>query len=280
MTKLKPPPIRRPVPKSATSTGNKTFTVHAWTGENEGEKVLIYGPSGMGKTTLATTTPKPVFVGIDDGGRKIRNPITSEALMAVNGVESFEDVRTVLQGNALDGFETIVIDTVTELQHMALEATFHRVPAGKNQTAKTIEDYGFHKGYRHWYDTMRLVLTDCDRHVRAGRNIVLLAQSRTIRRANAGGEDFLQEAPDLYHDKNVSILDVYKSWVDHVFKLDYANMVVDKGKAGSSNERAVYVHPEIHFIAKSRTISADYPVVSFSEPADDSIWKLVFGSDE
>jgi len=260
---------------------NKTFSVADWTGETEGEKIILYGRSGIGKTTLASMVPDPVWIGLDDGGRKIRHPLTGKPLLRVPDIETFEDVRAALQSAVFDGHGSIVLDTATELQAWGQPATFRRVLTEKGNTAQNIEDYGFHKGYRYWYDTMRLVLGDLDRHVRAGRNVILLAQNGTVRRANPGGEDFLVDAPDLYHEKNASILDAYVAWADHVLRIDNSHVVVDKkGKAGSTNERAVFVHPEIHFIAKSRTVPLDYSVVQFASPQDDGIWRLIFGGAE
>ena len=196
----------------------------------------------------------------------------------VDGIETFEDVRAALQSDIFDGYSDIIIDTVTQLQTLALESTFRRVRLSNNDVPKNIEDYGWHKGYRHWYDTMATLLTDCDRHVRDGRNIIMLAQGHTIRWPNAAGEDFIVEAPNLYHGNNVSTLNTFVEWCDHVLRIDYTNIEVDKQKKASSTKTmAVFVHPEAHFIAKSRTIPADYDVVEFAHVADDSIWRLIFG---
>ena len=48
-------------------------------------------------------------------------------------------------------------------------------------------------------------------------------------------------------------------------------------KATSTGNRIIHVHaPEVHYKAKSRTIPYRFPVVSFDNPADDSIWKFLF----
>lgn len=267
--KSAPPPP--PSKHSRQVMTDKTFSIKSWDGNNEGEKIIIHGESGMGKTTLAAQLKDAAWIGLDDGGRKM-------GLNVVDGIETFEDVRAALQSDVFDGYNHIIIDTVTELERWALPATFRRVPAGKGQTANNIEDYGYHKGYRHWYDTMLLILNDCDRHVRAGRSVIMLAQSSTTKRANAGGEDFLVESLDLYHDKNVSTHDAYKSWADQVWRIGYANTVVEGGKVVGSTERAIFTQPETYFVAKSRgTKLHAYPIVTFSEPEDDSIWRLMFG---
>lgn len=255
----------------------KTFIIVDWEGQKEGDKVLIYGDSGIGKTTLASLAPNSVFIGVDDGGRKMTHPVTGKRLKVIPNIMSFADVRDALhQISLFDNYETIVIDNITELERWALPYTFATVPKEKGQIAKNVEDYGWHKGYRYWYDTMRLILQDCDTLVRKGKNIILVAQGTTIETVNTGGENFLKEAPELYHDKNVSTLNAYVSWCDHVFRIGYTSVSVEHQKAASTQERAIFVCPEIHFIAKSRNASLEEcKVISFANKKDDSIWKFL-----
>jgi hypothetical protein len=160
-----------------------------------------------------------------------------------------------------------------------LKWTLENVPAGdKNFKATNIEQYGWGKGYRHTYDTMRLLLPDLDVLVRAGKNVVLLCQSTTESVPNPGGEDFLRDAPKLQpqHGKTPSVIGLFVEWCDHVFKIGYGDITTSKKKASSSGERVIFVHPQVYFTAKSRTIPAEFPVVSFANITDDSIWQFVF----
>ena len=96
-----PPPISRnkkagSAPKAAPAPV-KDYTPQAWKDDGEGERILIYAESGMGKTTLAALAPKPVFIGIDDGGRKIKDPRTGEDLMKVPNIDTYSDLRNALQ---------------------------------------------------------------------------------------------------------------------------------------------------------------------------------------
>ena len=105
-----PPPIAKRVPKTFWAVGE-------WQGDIEGEKIIIHGKYGMGKTTLATMAPAPVFIGLDDGGRKLKDPRTGENLKVVPGVETFQDVRDVLhQVELFDPFETVVLDKCQKIK--------------------------------------------------------------------------------------------------------------------------------------------------------------------
>ena len=274
MNKLPIPKKKTPLFKKPTA---KQFLIQPWVGAQEGEKVILYGKYKLGKSTLAMLLPNPVFIGTDDGGRKLKHPVTGESPNYVHGIEGFGDVRDALQSDIFDSCKTIVIDTVTELQNWALPYMFKTIKAEKKQTVTNIEGYGYGKGYRHLYDTMRFILADCDRHIRASRNVVLLAQNGIIQQTNVAGENYAIEGPDLYQSDKVPIRGTYLAWADHVLKLGYAGIEAQDGKVNPVKQRAVYVHSDATFEAGSRTIPAKYDVVEFNKPSDDSIWRLLFG---
>ena len=79
----KPAPTALKLPPKPTGVAPrtaKTFAVSVWDGKGEGQKIILYGPNGHGKTTLAAMAPNPVFIGLDDGGRQTRNPKTGEEI--------------------------------------------------------------------------------------------------------------------------------------------------------------------------------------------------------
>ncbi len=254
------------------------FKIAPWLGDNEGDKVIVYGLSGIGKTTLCSLLPNAAFIGIDDGGRKIKHPVTGKPLMHIPGISTFSDVREVFrEPGVFDSIDNIIIDNISELEQWALPYCFKKVKDQKGNTVSNIEGYGFHKGYRHWYDQMRFILQDCDGLVRQGKNIIMVAQSTIQKFVQSGAEDFVKEGPELYHDTKVSIMNQYISWSDHVFRIAYSSIKVDGKKASGTTERAVYVHGEPHFYAKSRSITDEkYSVVSFEDKKDDSIWRVLF----
>ena len=283
--KAKPPlpvPPKVAAPPAMAKRVAKKFTVEDWAGDNEGEKIILYGKHGMGKTTLASTAPLPVFIGLDDGGRKIVNPKTGEVLKNIPGIETFQDVRDVLhQVDLFDPYETVVIDTGTQLQHLGLLHTFTTVRGPKDCPKCTnIEQYGYHKGYRHLYDTMHHILGDLDPLVHRGKNVIIVCQRVQAKVSNSGGEDFLSDVPDLQTDAKANIAADYMDWVDNIFMIDHLNITATEGKAVATGGRVIRVHPEIHFEAKSRTLKgADYDTVSFEDAQDDSIWQFLFGGE-
>jgi hypothetical protein len=274
----KAPRISAPAPSVAKPI--KQFSVAPWTGSGQGEKVIIYAPSGMGKTTLAAMAPDPVFIGVDDGGRKIRNPKTGEPVLHVPGIETFDDIRAALQSDVFDDHQTINIDTLTASQEWGLQYTYRTVKGPQNTTAKNIEDYGYSKGYRHLQDTMHLLQADLDKWVRRGKNVLLLCQSATMKERTEGA-DYLKDGPDLSHNSMGSVRNDFIAWADHVFRINWESATVTKDrKIAPVRGRLIQTHPDASFHAKSRgSALADAPLVTFSDPTDDSIWQLLFGGE-
>lgn len=290
--KYTPKPPKQPSAPSPLSPARtpKKFGVEAWRGD-DGEKVVIYGPSGVGKTTLAALAPNPIFIGIDDGARKIKHPVTGEDLQHVTGIETFQDVR-----DAVHQYElwrpgcTLVLDTATKLQELVDEHVIATIMAGdfnSRHKAENLESYGYGKGYKHSLDAYRLILSDLDALVRRGVNVVLLAQQSAQRISNSEGLDYIQDGPKLHHFNNASVrLDVME-WADHVLRVGYHEMAVvaptpmlakqGRGKVTGSAQRAIYTAPTgLHFVAKSRTIKVEGGAVSFESESDGTIWDIMF----
>jgi len=257
----------------------KKFEIQSWIGSTEGEKILEYAITKMGKTTSASTSPDPVFIGVDDGGRKMKHPVTGKHLNYVPGIDCFEDVRAALHSDVFESAGTIVVDTITYIEKWAEERVLDTISKPKSQgggKATNIHDYGYHEGFKHLQNMMCLLLGDFDRWIRKGKNVLLLAQETTLKWKTSSVEDFLMAGPELHHSRTASVALPYMSWVDHIFRISYANQIVTKGKIAPVQERAIQVKADATFFAGSRSLPEEYDIVEFKEPADDSIWRLLF----
>lgn len=281
-TRKPPAPPKRQAPVAKPTVAAKKFETATWDTAKEGQRIIVYADSGMGKTTLESMLPNPKFADFRGGSDKIKHPITGERLVHIPDVKTFDDVRAVChQPGLLELGDSFVIDTGTEFENHGLEWMLLNIPHEKGKPIKRIEDYGYGKGYRHLYDTMRLPLADFDVLIRRGVNVVISCQMQQIEVSHSGGENFLCDVPKLQtaHGKNnnvPSVWGLYTEWADHVFKIGYGNIQASDGKAASTGERVIYVHGQVHFKAKSRTIPSGFPIVSFSHPGDDSIWRFLF----
>ena len=278
----------RPMPpRPGTKTGTKTkpntqFQIEQWDGNKTGEKILLYGETGMGKTTLASMAPNPVFIGLDNGGRKLRQPKTGELLRHIPNINTFDDVREATNACLDFDCETVVVDTGTLLESFAEAYVLKTISGPQNAVCKNLEGYGYGKGYKHLYDAMRLPLLDFDKLIAAGKNVIVICQSVNNKVANPAGEDYLCNEPRLYHSRLYSVLLLWCEWADHIFRIDYQGTWVNKknkqdayGKVTGDTTRIIQTKAETHYKAKSRTL--DEPVISFATKYDDSLWQLMFG---
>lgn len=140
-------------------------------------RILIYGPAGIGKTTLASEFPAAVFLQIEDG-----TPSGLE-LSSFGKLSSYESVIEALTALYTEDHDkkTVVIDSVTELQKLVFAETCRQ--GDEKGNAKTnIEDFGYGKGYvyagRIWQQIMDgLNALRNDR----GMTIILIAHSSVAR---------------------------------------------------------------------------------------------------
>lgn len=111
-------------------------------------KVLLYGVSGTGKTTMAATFPKPIFLDLEGGLLSVRKykPLRypkdpSESI--THYLEVVEFYKLVLSAKN-PPFETIVIDSLNELQLLVTKYVVSKFTGVKRQydDQMTIADYG------------------------------------------------------------------------------------------------------------------------------------------
>ena len=278
-----PPRPQTALPKPGTKPA-KVFSVRAWADDAAVEKIVIYGRSGIGKTSLAATAPNPVFIGIDDGGRRLVHPGTGEKLQHVDGIETFSDLRDALNQDSLwTPGGTLALDTLTKVEPL-IQAHVLETVSVNGQRLTSFRKYGW-DGDRYFLDCGRLLLTDLDRQARRGVHVVLLCQQGQIRVANAEGADYLEDGPALPHRNDCSFREEVKQWADHVLRISYLTLDVnvEKGaKAGkvvtSDDTRAIFTAGAQHFTAKTRPVHGRRldPVISFASEADDSLWQFMF----
>lgn len=273
-SKLTKPKLPMPADPPATAP-RANFTVESYANVKRGEKIVIYGDTGIGKTSLALLAPKPVFLDLDEGAFELHHPVTGKKVDHVPGIRDFADVRAALQQVDLyDDYETIVVDNATILQDWAERHVVATIPTEKGARVTNIVGYGYNKGFKHLYDVMRGPLADCDELIRRGKNVILIAQAALRSVPNPSGEDFLRAGLRLHADKSWNIESLYCEWSSHVLRVDYFDAFVKNKKIKGTSTRAIFVQPELHFRAKSRTIQE--PVVSFENQSDDSIWRFIF----
>lgn len=216
-----------------------------------GQRVVLYGSGGIGKTTLAMAAPKSVFIDLDLGASDI-----PEA-KGLDGVNDWADLLEALRHDALwDGCETIIIDSVTAAERWCKEHVCMFVPNDKGVIVTSIEDYGYGKGYTHVYDEFLKLLAELDRHItKFKRNVILVCHQVKANSPNPFGEDYLCYEPDLQQPGKLGrIRDRVKNWCDHMLFIAYDIGVDKAGKGIGSGTRSIYSSEMPTHWAKTRSL--------------------------
>ena len=194
-------------------------------------------------------------------------------------ITTWGDLRTAAQNKELVApFGAVVIDSGTKAEEHAVNHVIETVPHEKGRPISRLEDYGWHKGYQHVYETFLLLLQDLDALVRAGKHVLITAHDCTAKVPHPEGEDFIQHQPRLQDlaSGRASIRRRVKEWATHLFFLGY-DIAVDDGKATGSGSRAIYCSETPTHMAKSRTLSDSPPIVY--KKGDPELWHRLFGKE-
>jgi len=266
MKKMPPPPAKATNPEPSPDR----FAVVAGR-VNAPQRVLLYGPGGIGKSTLAALAPGAVFIDIEGGTGEIDVP-------RVEGTENFADLRACLQSTALDAYQTIVLDSATKAEEWAVAHTLATVKHEKGQAVSSVEGYGFGKGYQHVYDTFLLLLADLDSQVRRGKNVIVIAHECIVDAPNPFGDNFIRYEPHLQNPKSgkASIRNRVVQWSDHVLFVGY-DVISEGGKGKGGGTRTIYTSELPSHIAKSRRASMATP---WNDPTDGEIWNTIIGGNK
>ena len=95
--------------------------------------MLVYGPPGVGKTTFASTAPKPLIIDLENGTMSLLGRDVDVAQ-----VETLSDAREAIKYALNNGYKTVVIDSITRYAELQLEEILRE---NKRDTAR-IQDWG------------------------------------------------------------------------------------------------------------------------------------------
>lgn len=132
-------------------------------------RVVIYGPEGIGKSTLASTAPKPLFLDTERGSGHL-----DVTRVSINSFADLQDALETVVGQVRAKtfeYKSLVLDTADNLWRLCADKVCE---AGKK---KSIEDFGYGKGYSMAFDTFRDVLHALDFINRHGVWIVVVSHA-------------------------------------------------------------------------------------------------------
>ncbi len=189
-------------------------------------RCLLYAVEGIGKSTFASLSNKPVFVPTEEG----LNDIDCESFPVATHFDEFVDnIATLIRDE--HQYQTVVVDTLDWLERLI----FQKVCKEKN--VKSIEEIGYAKGYKfalvHWERVISgLGILRNDK----GMMVIMLAHSQVERFEAPDSDSYDRYTPRLH--KLASGL--VREWSDEVFFATY-KVSVKKEDKGFNQKRGMGV---------------------------------------
>jgi len=188
------------------------------------QKVVLYGPEGIGKSTFAAQFPDPVFIDTEGSTkhmdvRRFDKPSSWTMLM--------EQVKYVRDN--LDLCKTLVIDTADWAEMLCVNDVLARYDK------KGVEDFGYGKGYVYVAEEFGRLLNLLEEVVSRGIHVVLTAHAK-MRKFEQPDEMGSYDRWEMKLSKQAAPM--VKEWADMVLFATYKTIVVKDGTGEHAKSKA------------------------------------------
>lgn len=210
------------------------------------QRVVIYGPEGIGKSSFAAQFPEPLFIDTEgstdnmDVARMDDKP--TSYTMLKNQIAFVKANPTCCK--------TLIIDTIDWAESLIVEDVCAQ--HGK----KGIEDFGYGNGYTYVREEMGRFLNLLQDLIEVGINIVLTAHAQ-MRKFEQPDEMGAYDRYELKLGKKTSsqTAPLVKEWADIVLFANYKTVVMTtdtKKKKATGGQRVIYTQHHPAWDAKNR----------------------------
>jgi len=209
----------------------------------------ITGDAGVGKTTLASTFPKPVFIRAEDGMQSIPVEKMPDAFPVIDKVDDlWEQLKALISQE--HSYKTVVIDSVTALERLFIQYVIESDPKKPKSITQALG--GFGAGLMAVSSMHQRVLKASKMLIGKGINVVFIAH------ADTETMELPDEEPYMRYNLRLGKKSVapYTDDVDLVAFLKLETFVDGedgkKSRAKSSGERIVVAYATAANISKNR----------------------------
>ena len=216
--------------------------------QNRPVAITILGDAGLGKTSLAASFPKPIFIRSEDGLRSVPEKMMPDAFPLIKSVEELWAQLTALIREDHD-YQTLVIDTITTLDTIFTDHVLESDP----KKPKSINQA--HGGYGAGRDMIaslhRRVRNAAGMLMDRGMNVVFVAHAETVRIEPPDANAYTKYAMRMNEKSTLPYIDN----VDAIGFIRLETYVVGDGevkKAHSDGTRQMVCHAMAANVSKNR----------------------------
>lgn len=206
------------------------------------QKGTIYGPEGVGKTTLASQLPSPIFLDTEGGTHHLD-------VDRIDAGASWDEIiaAITLLANESHGYRTLVIDTADWLEKRLIDHLCRKA------NKESIEDFGYGKGWVLLAEEFARFLASLDVLLARGMHVVFLAHAM-VRKFEAPDQAGSYDRFELKLSKQVAPL--LKEWADVLLFANFITKVAEKDngklRGVGGKERALFANHSAAYDAKNR----------------------------
>lgn len=208
-------------------------------------KMVFYGPEGIGKSTLASQCPDPLFIDTEGSTKQMdvaRLPVPE------TWKDILDEVKYVYQNP--ESCKTLVIDTADWAEMLCVKELL-------GNSMESIEDFGYGKGYVKLAEKFKTLLDELDKAIKAGIHVVITAHAM-MRKFEQPDEIGAYDRWEMKLQKKTAPM--VKEWADMVLFCNYKTYVVNVDNQGAQKgknkvmggERVMYTSHHNCWDAKNR----------------------------
>jgi hypothetical protein len=208
-------------------------------------RICVYGGHGIGKSTLASQFPAPIFISTEDGIDSLDVTSFPKANTIADVVNS---IKTLLKEE--HQFKTVVVDSVDWLVEPLISASIN------SQYDEKAQAYG--KGQMYMAEEFREILQGLDAlRLKRGMNVVLIAHAAVIKFEDPRTDPYDRYQPKLPKACNALL----QEWVDVlafcafkviIKKSDAKGFDAAKARGVTTGERLLHFVESPAYAAKNR----------------------------
>ena len=214
--------------------------------QQRAQRVVIYGPEGVGKSTLAAGLPAPLFLDTEEGTQHLdvdRVPVAT--------IDDMHATCRALYREAKAGslpYRTVVIDTGDRLWDMCAAKVLI------DNKVESIEAIGYGKGYAQASELFVTLLNILDNLRSVGLHIVVVCHSRveTISPPDTEAYTMYTVKVNAPAKQAANAKDKLREWADAVLFVNFVTTITDSGKAKGGTRRVIYAEHRATWEAKNR----------------------------